>query len=903
MAGEIPLSSLLPANGGDGSVGVVVLGDLPGDAVGYSAAGVGDFNGDGYDDFAIGARSADVGTLQDAGKVYVVFGRPDRFGPTLDLSTIDGTNGFVIEGVNSLDEVGSVVTAAGDINGDGLDDLAVVSEHADLPPEVDVGQVYVIFGRASGTPASFALGSLLPQNGGNGSTGFVVSGNVDATFLGGAASAAGDINGDGLDDLILGAPYSYDQFRNYSGLSYVLFGRATFGPTVDLRNLTTNTGLILQGISPDDHAGQSVSGAGDVNADGIDDLLVGAFGVDVGTSSLVGEAYVVFGRDSFPVVFDLASLLVANGGDGSRGFVIRGIAADDSTGFSVARGGDVNGDGRVDLVVAAPFASPGGRDGAGSTFILFGKSSFPAEVSLATITVGDGFRVNGTVPFSLAGETTDTAGDVNGDGFDDLLLGASGADGAGYGAGEAYLLLGHAGAFPAELELASLDATSGRRLLGVAPNDQTGSSVQRAGDIDGDGLADYVVGAFGAQGLSAGTPAGVAYLLFGADLTSSITHPGDATANLVQGDASANVLLARQGDDTLVGAGGGDVYLGGQGSDTIQIADTSFLRIDGGNGRDTIQIPGGVDLNLTTIANTRVQGVEEFDLRGPGVSRLSLNLREALNVSDESNKLVIRHDAQDVLTYGSGWRADRPQTVDGQFAHVFRQRQAQLTILNTTPWQNPINRLDVNADGAVSSLDIILIVDYLALHGSGDLPPQGPPVGVLPLYYDVTGRNGQGKHSVEPLDVIVVVSFFSSQVGGSGGEGESSSNTERVGPAEGEFLSDQRGSDSEASVDASAVGGESSTPSPTSLRTTRWTGATLSAGPSPDSSPSDQPLGSDSASEGGPTSQSGLLAPTLVRLVSTRSLTLDLLHADGNLDPQGDLESILDDLLGIDPVG
>jgi hypothetical protein len=193
--------------------------------------------------------------------------------------------------------------------------------------------------------------------------------------------AAGDVNADGLADLIVGADDADPGGHVNVGESYVVFGSAQGFPAVlPLVSLLPagggdgSRGFVLAGIDADDNLGSSVSAAGDVNGDGIDDLVVGANRADPGGRSSAGESYVVFGSaQGFPAVLPLASLLPPAGGDGSRGFVLAGIDADDHSGYSVSAAGDVNADGIDDLVIGAPSADPDGRSNAGETYVVFGR--------------------------------------------------------------------------------------------------------------------------------------------------------------------------------------------------------------------------------------------------------------------------------------------------------------------------------------------------------------------------------------------------------------------------------------------------------------------------------------------------------------------------------------------------
>ncbi|GFE68968.1 FG-GAP-like repeat-containing protein [Chroococcus sp. FPU101] len=175
-----------------------------------SVSNAGDVNGDGFDDLIIGDLYGNSG----AGKSYVVFGRSGGFSASLNLSTLNGTNGFALNGINFGDGSGGSVSGAGDVNGDGFDDLIIGAEDADY----NSGQSYVVFGKSGGFSSSLNLSSL------NGTNGFTLNGINFSDGLGNSVSSAGDINGDGFDDIIIASPFVSP--GNYRGQSYVVFGKS-----------------------------------------------------------------------------------------------------------------------------------------------------------------------------------------------------------------------------------------------------------------------------------------------------------------------------------------------------------------------------------------------------------------------------------------------------------------------------------------------------------------------------------------------------------------------------------------------------------------------------------------------------------------------------------------------------
>ena len=501
-----------------GTGGFVINGIDPGDGSGRSVSGAGDVNGDGLADAIVGATFADPGGNTSAGKSYVVFGKVG----TTPVSLADvaaGTGGFVINGIDADDFSGYSVSGAGDVNGDGLADLIVGARTADPGGTADAGESYVIFGKVGTTPVSLADIAA-------GTGGFIIKGIDPNDFSGFSVSGAGDVNGDGLADLIVGAASADPGGNSQAGESYVVFGKAGTTP-VSLADIAAGTGgFIIKGIDPNDFSGFSVSGAGDVNGDGLADLIVGAASADPGGNSQAGESYVVFGKAGTTPV-SLADIAAGTGG-----FIIKGIDPNDFSGFSVSGAGDVNGDGLADIIVGAPYASPGGNSYAGESYVVFGKAD-GAPVSLADVAAGTGgFVINGIDTDDYSGFSVSGAGDVNGDELDDTIVGASEADPGGNNtAGESYVVFGKTDT--TAVSLADIAAgTGGFVINGIDPDDRSGFSVSYAGDINGDGLADTLVGAFRADP-GGNSVAGESYVIFGHVSCPWDCGNGDGTVGIV----------------------------------------------------------------------------------------------------------------------------------------------------------------------------------------------------------------------------------------------------------------------------------------------------------------------------------------------------------------------------------
>jgi len=598
MARVVDLSNLSSDDG------FIIQGDAAGDQAGTSVANVGDINGDGIADVIIGTRIW-FNSANNAGDAYVVFGRDVTGGAaafgTIDLSALEPGDGFVVQSKYKVSSVwGTVVSAAGDVNGDGIDDLIVGAPYA-TAGGADTGEAYVVYGRdvAGGAPAFGAidLATLDPTDG------FVIHGGAAGDMAGFSVSTLGDVNGDGITDLIVGA-----RSAGNTGKAYVIFGRdvaggaAAFG-SIDLSALAPSDGFVISGSSFRDFAGTSVSGVGDINGDGIGDIIVGATGAD-----FTGKAYVVFGRDvdggaaAFGPI-DLSALSAA------EGFTVKGPGSiRTSTGGSVAGVGDVNGDGVADLIVGAA-AGPG----AGAAYVIYGRDVAGGAAAFGTINLGAldpgvGFKIQGDAENDFTGRSVSAAGDVNGDGIDDLIVGAHGGDDGGRDAGEAYVIYGRdlsGGADPfGTVDLSDLEFFDGFIIQGDRQEDSAGFSVSAAGDVNGDGYDDLIVGA--PYGNDGGPDAGEAYVIYGKPIPGA---RGSTGADTLEGGGEQDVLRGVAGDDLLDGGAGGDVLRGGPGNDELR----------GGDGADSLYGNEGDDTLFGNAGKDELHGKADDDLLDGGI--------------------------------------------------------------------------------------------------------------------------------------------------------------------------------------------------------------------------------------------------------------------------------------------
>ncbi|MGF1523744.1 MAG: choice-of-anchor Q domain-containing protein [Leptolyngbyaceae cyanobacterium] len=591
----------------DGSNGFVIEGIDASDFSGSSISNAGDINNDGIDDLIIGASGAGDNST---GESYVVFGRQNFNSGNLKLADLNGSNGFVINGIDSLDLSGFSVSNAGDINGDGIDDLAIGAPYANFQTDAP-GEAYVVFGGETvGASGSLNLAAL------EGSNGFVINGIDALDGAGGSVSNAGDINNDGIDDLLIGGADAADPNGNdLAGETYVVFGGTSVGASgsFNLSELDGSNGFVLNGIDSGDQSSRSVSNAGDVNDDGIDDLLIGAFRGDPNGRNDAGETYVVFGNSAVGASGSL-NLSELNG---SNGFVINGVDSGDLSGRSISNAGDINGDGIDDVLIGAYGADPNGTNFAGETYVVFGGSTVGASGSfnLSELNGSNGFVINGIEPGEASGEAVSNAGDINGDGADDLLIGALRADGNGNSTGKTYVVFGgNTVGSSGNLNLTDLNINSGFVINGIDSSDFLGRAVSNGGDINDDGIEDFIVSASSAD-VDGNIGTGETYVIFGElvdapRLVTVDTLVDEDDGDLSPGDVSLREALAR------VDEGGTVAFAPGlQGTINLnpslgELVIDKSLNLIGDTDGDNV-----ADITVDAQGNSRVFRVDDDDFR------------------------------------------------------------------------------------------------------------------------------------------------------------------------------------------------------------------------------------------------------------------------------------------------
>lgn len=456
--------------------------------------------------------------------------RDADFPVTIDPLIVNGNPGNVgtlLKKDQALSNMGFAVSTAGDVNGDGYSDVIVGAPFYDNGHNNE-GAAFVYHGSATGlggTPAS-----ILESN------------QADSKF-GMSVSNAGDVNGDGLGDVIVGAPL-YDNQESNEGAAYVYHGATVAG-------INTVAAVILESNQPNANLGQSVALAGDVDGNGFSDVIVGANMYDKNENN-EGVAFVYHGSGT-GIKSIAATILESNQPDAQFGFSVKGA-------------GDVNGDGYSDVIVGA-WTFDSGESNEGAAFIYHGSVT---GVGVNAVTL-----LQSNQPLAYFGFSVSTAGDVNGDGFSDVIVGGFLYDNGQGNEGGAFIYQGSANGI----------GTNVTKLLECnQANAQFGASVSAAGDVNGDGYADVIVGAnLYDKGLA---NEGAAFVYQGSPTGLDGTPVSSLESD--QKDASFGVSVSSAGD--VNGDGYSDIVAGAQLYDNSQ-ADEGAAFVWLGGGRGTFSSP------------------------------------------------------------------------------------------------------------------------------------------------------------------------------------------------------------------------------------------------------------------------------------------------------------------------
>ncbi len=380
---------------------LTMTGEATSNRLGYSVSSAGDLNGDGFFDIAIGAPNYS----NNLGRVYILFG---------GLS-MDNVADLILTGEAVSNTFGVSVSSAGDVNGDGYSDLIVGAENA----YSGLGCAYIFFGDA-------VMNNIADV---------IITG--EGGYFGHSVSSAGDVNGDGFYDVIVGA------FQFGTGKAYIYFGGQSMNNIVDLN---------LIGESTNSNFGWSISSANDVNSDGYSDLIVGAYGYNSST----GRVYIYYGGSNM---------------NNSADLILTGESASSNFGYSVFTAGNINNDSYSDIVIGAPsFNSNTGR-----VYVFFGGIFIDNIIDVT---------INGESANSYFGNSVSGAGDLNNDNYSDLIIGASDFNSE---TGKSYIYYGGA----------NMDNSSDVSLIGQTSGERFGWSVSSAGDVNGDSKPDLIISSIG----------------------------------------------------------------------------------------------------------------------------------------------------------------------------------------------------------------------------------------------------------------------------------------------------------------------------------------------------------------------------------------------------------------------
>jgi hypothetical protein len=567
---------------------------------GVSVASAGDVNGDGFSDVIVGAYLFD-NPEQDEGRAFVYHG---------SASGLSTTPNWTAESNQAGGGFGWSAASAGDVNGDGYSDVIVGAFGFDNP-EQDEGRAFVYHGSASGL-------STTPN--------WTAESNQGNAFFGVSVASAGDVNGDGFSDVIVGASL-FDNGETDEGRAFVYHGSAS--------GLSTSANWTAESNQAGAQFGVSVASAGDVNGDGFSDVIVGAFGFDNGETD-EGRAFVYHGS--------------ASGLSTTPNWTAESNQAFAQFGYSVASAGDVNGDGFSDVIVGAPlFDNPELNEGA--AFVYHGSAS---GLSATPNWTAESNKVGAQFGNSVA-----SAGDVNGDGYSDVIVGAF-----GFANGEAF----EGRAFVYHGSASGLSTTPNWTAESNQVNAQFGYSVASAGDVNGDGFSDVIVGAFGFSNGEASE--GAAFVYHGS--ANGVNNGVPGTPANAAWTAESNQVNAQFGNSV---ASAGDVN--GDGYSDVIVGAFGFSNGEAFEGRAFVYHGSASGLSTTPNWTAESNQVGAFfgvsvasagDVNGDGYSDVIVGARLFDNGETDEGRAFVYHGSANGVNNGvpgtpanAAWTAESNQ--------------------------------------------------------------------------------------------------------------------------------------------------------------------------------------------------------------------------------------------------